>query len=161
MPRISQDQTQERHTFLLELFRQQPDIGRQEALDAFKERFGATLNAKTFSELRERALAEREHPARGEESGSAEAEHRAEAPVEEAAARLRMAAQPELPGGAAQPAKKPKAKGVGPRNVFIDAPAEYLQFLERVVGQLQEAGATNVRIDYGTERWMVLSVEPK
>ncbi|HYO57343.1 hypothetical protein [Archangium sp.] len=35
MARISQDQVQERHAFLLDLFRNQPDISRGEAIDAY------------------------------------------------------------------------------------------------------------------------------
>ncbi|HEX8536485.1 MAG TPA: hypothetical protein VF664_03415, partial [Cystobacter sp.] len=59
-------------------------------------------------------------------------------------------------------AKKPKpGKGPGVKNVFVDATQEQLQFLERVVHQLQEAGASNIRIDHGTERWMVLTVDSK
>ncbi|MET0405550.1 MAG: hypothetical protein ABW123_24240, partial [Cystobacter sp.] len=60
MARISNDQTQERRAFLLELFRSQPDISRNEAIEAYKDRFGASLNAKTFNELREQALSEAE-----------------------------------------------------------------------------------------------------
>jgi hypothetical protein len=47
------------------------------------------------------------------------------------------------------------------KNVFIDAAPEQLQFLEQIVSQLQEAGASNVRVDHATERWMVLTVESK
>ena len=154
MARISNDQAQERQTFLLELFRSQPDISRNEAIDAYKEKFGAALNAKTFNELREQAQRE---AAKAEESVT---ETETEESSDDAASRLKAVASPELSAGA-QPAKKPKAKGVGPKNVFVDATQEQLQFLERVVQQLQEAGAANLKIDYSTERWMVLAVESK
>jgi hypothetical protein len=154
MARISQDQAQERQAYLLELFRQQPDISRQEAMDAYKEKFGASISPKTFNELREQAQQES-----GDESPT-RPEPVAAAVEEDAASRLKSAALPE-PGAAGQPSKKPKVKAGGPKNVFIDAPQEQLQFLERVVAQLQEAGATNLRIDYSTDRWMVLSVESK
>ena len=156
MARISQDQAQERHAFLLDLFRNQPDISRNEAMDAYKDKFSASLNAKTFNELREQALREVEGHEKAEESSS-------ETSAEDTASMLKSAASSETANGAgAQPmAKKPKAKGVGPKNVFIDATQEQLQFLERVVQQLQEAGAANVRIDHSTERWMVLAVESK
>src|SRR5215217_4817076 len=55
MARISQDQTQERHAFVLELFREQPELSRADALAAYKARFGAALNPKTLNELREQA----------------------------------------------------------------------------------------------------------
>ena len=154
MPRISQDQAQERQAYLLELFRQQPDISRQEAMDAYKEKFGASISPKTFNELPEQAQQDSdEAPTRPDPVPVMMAE-------EDAASRLKSAALPE-PGAAGQPAKKPKAKTGGPKNVFIDASPEQLQFLERVLGQLQEAGATNLHIDHATERWMVIAVESK
>ena len=162
MPRISQDQAQERHAFLLDLFRQQPDISRNEAIEAYKDKFGATLNAKTFNELRERALSEVE--SREEKAEETTSEPEPEMPTEDPTSRLKVVeAAPELTNGAsAQPvAKRPKAKGNGPKNVFVDATQEQLQFLERVVQQLQEAGASNLKIDYSTDRWMVLAVESK
>lgn len=165
MARISQDQVQERHAFLLELFRSQPELSRQEAMEAYKDRFGASLNAKTFNELREQAQRDVGEPREVEEKSDEESEpsEREEQPVEDTATRLRAVASSELMGGASsQPAKKPKAKGgTGPKNVFVDATTEQLQFLERVVMQLQEAGAHNVRIDYATDRWMVLAVDGK
>ena len=165
MARISQDQAQERHAFLLELFRSQPDISRNEAMDAYKEKFGASLNAKTFNELRDQARTE---PGGGGEERASEREPEpepeleSEPATEDPAVRLTAVSLPEHSNGhAQQPAKKPKAKGVGPRNVFVDASLEQLQFLERVVQQLQEAGANNLRIDHATERWMVLTVDTK
>lgn len=157
MARISQDQAQERHAFLLDLFRNQPDISRNEAMDAYKDKFGASLNAKTFNELREQALREAESAEKEEESVN-EVE---ETPVEETKQRV-VAAAPDLTNGAGTPAaKKPKAKGVGSKNVFVDATQEQLQFLERVLVQLQDSGANNVRIDHATDRWMVLTVDSK
>ena len=159
MARISQEQAQERQAFLLDLFRTQPDISRNDAMDAYKDKFGASLNAKTFNDLREQAQSERT-------SGGAEerdAEPEADAAPEEAPARF-LPPAPELSSGlGAQPAaKKPKAaRSAGPRNIFVDATQEQLQFLERVVQQLQEAGANNLRIDHATERWMVLTVDTK
>jgi hypothetical protein len=168
MARISQDQAQERHTFLLELFRSQPDISRNEAMDTYKDKFSASLNAKTFNELREQALRE---TASGEARGEEGAEESAQAfepepePVtrtEDMADRLKMVASSEPLTGAQAAAKKPKPTKVGGvKNVFVDASHEQLQFLERVVHQLQEAGAHNLKIDYGTDRWMVLTVESK
>lgn len=158
MARISQDQAQERHAFLLDLFRNQPDIGRNEAMDAYKDKFGASLNAKTFNELREQALRDAENEEKTEENVS-EPE---ETPLEETKQRV-VAAAPDLTNGAGAPAaaKKPKAKGVGTKNVFVDATQEQLQFLEKVLIQLQDSGANNVRIDHSTDRWMVLTVESK
>ncbi|MCY1046231.1 hypothetical protein OV208_33285 [Corallococcus sp. bb12-1] len=165
MPRTSQEQSQERHAFLLDLFRTQPDLSRQDALESFKDRFGATINLRTFNELREQAKKDLSSspstPAPKEPEPEVEAQdERPEVTVEDAGALLKSAATPELLNGAA-PAKKPKAKGPGVRNVFVDAPQEHLQFLERIVQQLQEAGASNVRIDHGTDRWMVLVVDSK
>ncbi|RKH45118.1 hypothetical protein [Corallococcus llansteffanensis] len=165
MPRTSQEQSQERHAFLLDLFRTQPDLSRQDALESFKDKFGATINLRTFNELRDQAKKElasggASPRARTQEQDVEVNEDRPEITTEDAGALLKSAAAPELLNGAA-PAKKPKAKGPGVRNVFVDAPQEHLQFLERVVQQLQEAGASNVRIDHGTDRWMVLVVDSK
>ncbi|WNG32182.1 hypothetical protein F0U61_00105 [Archangium violaceum] len=161
MARISHDQAQERHAFLLDLFRNQPDISRNEAMEAYKDKFGASLNAKTFNELREQALRDVESQEEKAEETSPEPE--TEPVVEDTASKLKAVAAPELTNGAsAQPAaKKPKAKGPGARNVFVDATQEQLQFLERVLQQLQEAGAANVKIDHATDRWMVLTVDSK
>ncbi|WP_395842378.1 hypothetical protein [Cystobacter fuscus] len=167
MARISQDQIEERRAFLLELFRSQPDISRNEAMETYKDRFGASLNAKTFNELREQALSETEARAdRAEESqADSDADADTDAPAEEPTATpLRVVPTVESAAAAGAPpaAKKPKpGKGPGAKNVFVDATQEQLQFLERVVHQLQEAGASNIRIDHGTERWMVLTVEAK
>ncbi|MBN8231251.1 hypothetical protein JYK02_27405 [Corallococcus macrosporus] len=166
MPRTSQEQSQERHAFLLDLFRTQPDLSRQDALESFKDRFGATINLRTFNELRDQAKKElASQPAAPvsapkEEQDVDVQDERSEVTSEDAGTLLKAAAAPELHSGAA-PAKKPKAKGPGSRNVFVDASAEQLQFLERVIGQLQEAGAANVRIDHATDRWMVLVVDSK
>jgi len=160
MARISQDQAQERHTFLLELFRTQPDISRNEAMDTYKDKFGASLNAKTFNELREQAL--RDVGGAEDKADEASAEPEPEAPVDDAAGRLKMVASSEPLTSAQAAARKPKpAKGPGVKNVFVDATQEQLQFLERVIQQLQEAGAHNLRIDHGTDRWMVLTVDAK
>lgn len=166
MPRTSQEQSQERHAFLLDLFRTQPDLSRQDALESFKDRFGATINLRTFNELRDQAKKElSSSPVASTRTRTQEPEvevndDRPEVTTEDAGTMLKSAAAPELLNGSA-PAKKPKAKGPGVRNVFVDAPQEHLQFLERVVQQLQEAGASNVRIDHGTDRWMVLVVDSK
>jgi hypothetical protein len=157
MARISNDQAQERHAFLLELFRNQPDISRNEAMDAYKDKFGASLNAKTFNELREQAQRDVETAEEKAEETSTETE----TPADDAASRLKAVASSEPNGAGAQPAKKPKAKGTGSKNVFVDAAPEQLQFLERVVQQLQDSGANNVRIDHATDRWMVLTVDAK
>ena len=157
MARISQDQAQERHAFLLDLFRNQPDISRNEAMDAYKDKFGASLNAKTFNELREQALREAESEKAEESVNEVE-----ETAVEETKQRV-VAAAPALTNDAGMPAaaKKPKAKGPGAKNVFVDATQEQLQFLEKVLIQLQDSGANNVRIDHSTDRWMVLTVDSK
>jgi hypothetical protein len=157
MPRISQDQTQERHAFLLELFREQPDITRQDAMDAYKEKFGATINLKTLNQLREDA--QKDVSGSTQEPAEASHEEETEEPSnEDAASRLKAAAETS-----AQPAPKAAkpAKGGKQKNVFVDAPKEHLDFLQRIVGQLQEAGATNVRIDHSTDRWMVVVVDAK
>ncbi|MFP2908707.1 hypothetical protein ACLESD_27390 [Pyxidicoccus sp. 3LFB2] len=160
MPRTSQEQTQERHAYLLELFRQQPDINTKDALESFKSKFGAAINMKTFNQLREQAEEEAEASASTPEAD--EPESAPEPASEDPAARLKAAATHEaLNGAAGAPAKKPKAKGTGTKNIFVDAPKENLTFLEGIVQQLQEAGATNVRIDHSTDRWMVLVVDAK
>jgi len=149
MARISQDQTQERHAYVLELFREQPELSRADALAAYKARFGAALNPKTLNELREQAQA----GGQGASADDVVAALSRSADVDAAAASSSTA-----------PASAPKpkaAKGARVKNVFIDASAEQLQFLESVLAQLQEAGATNVRVDHATERWMVLAVESK
>ena len=160
MARISQDQAQERHTFLLDLFRNQPDISRNEAMEAYKDKFGASLNAKTFNELREQAL--REVEVEEKEKAEESVNEVEETPVEETKQRV-VAAAPDLTNGAGAPAaaKKPKATGPGAKNVFVEATQEQLQFLEKVLVQLQESGANNVRIDHATDRWMVLTVDSK
>ena len=161
MPRTSQEQTQERHAYLLELFRQQPDISTKEALESFKSKFGAAINLKTFNQLREQAEEEAESAAPA--PASEEPESAAEASAEDdAASRLKAVATPEaLNGAAGGPSKKPKAKGTGSKHIFVDAPKEHLTFLEGIVQQLQEAGAANVRIDHSTDRWTVLVVDAK
>ncbi|WP_164020980.1 hypothetical protein [Pyxidicoccus trucidator] len=160
MPRTSQEQTQERHAYLLELFRQQPDINTKEALESFKSKFGAAINMKTFNQLREQAEEEAESSASPPEAE--EPESAPEPASDDPAARLKAAAVSEgLNGAAGAPSKKPKAKGTGSKNIFVDAPKENLTFLEGIVQQLQEAGATNVRIDHSTDRWLVLVVDAK
>jgi hypothetical protein len=158
MPRISQAQTQERNAFVLELLRNQPDLSRQEAQERFEEKFDATLLPKTFQQLREQVQQERAASAVAEEPSHDEQE----ASEEDSAPQLKSA-QGSLEqgnGASAQPAKA-KAKGARQKNVFVDAPKEQLVFLERIVQQLQEAGAANVRIDHSTDRWMVLVVDAK
>lgn len=161
MPRIPQAQIEERNAFLLELIRNQPDISRQEAQERFEEKFDATLNPKTFLQLREQV--EQERPARAPEEPSQDENDSA---GEDSSALLKPANDhaeaTQGNGVASQPAKaKAKAKGGLQKNVFIDAPKEQLVFLERIVQQLQEAGASNVRIDHSTDRWMVLVVDAK
>lgn len=159
MPRISQAQTQERNAFLLELIRSQPDISRQEAQERFEEKFDSTLNPKTFQQLREQVQQERTSPAAEEPSHD---EHDTAEAEEDSANRFKPAASAPEPGNgiSAQPAKA-KAKGARQKNVFVDASREQLVFLERIIQQLQEAGASNVRIDHSTDRWMVLVVDAK
>jgi|GEM_PF-1205766 len=166
MSRTSQEQTQARHAFLLELFRQQPDISTKEALDSFKTKFGGTINMKTFNQLRVQAEDEAaeaaEAPAPAPEVEPEPEPEEAELAVDDAAARLKAAAAPEaLNGASSAPAKKPKAKGNGPKNIFVDAPKEHLTFLEGIIQQFQEAGAANIRIDHATDRWMVVVVDAK
>jgi hypothetical protein len=161
MPRTSQEQTQERHAYLLNLFRQQPDISSKEALESFKAKFGSAINMKTFNQIREQAE-EESASASTPEPEETEVEAAPEPVAEDPASRLKAAATPEaLNGAAGAPAKKAKAKGTGSKNIFVDAPKEHLTFLEGIVQQLQEAGATNVRIDHSTDRWMVVVVDAK
>src|SRR5262245_41716303 len=110
MARISQAQTQERNTFLLELIRSQPDITRQEAQERFDEKFSATLNPKSFQELREQVMEERMN-------GSAE---EPEAKNGEDSAAAPSNGVEHSTGASAQPAKA-KAKGGKQKNLFIDA----------------------------------------
>lgn len=158
MARISQAQTQERNTFLLELIRTQPDITRQEAQERFEDKFGATLNPKMFQQVRDQVMEERMNPA-AEEPAREEPEADAVNGEESSPARAASASEGSN-GASAQPAKV-KAKGGKQKNLFVDAPKEQLVFLERIVQQLQEAGASNVRIDHTTDRWMVLVVDAK
>ena len=156
MARISQAQTQERNTFLLELIRSQPDITRQEAQERFEEKFSSTLNPKSFQQLREQVMEERMN-------GAAEEPSREEPEAkngEDTAAAASGNGVEHPNGSSAQPAKA-KAKGGKQKNLFVDASKEQLVFLERIVQQLQEAGASNVRIDHSTDRWMVLTVDAK
>jgi hypothetical protein len=157
MPRISQAQTQERNDFILELLRTQPDISRQEAQERFEEKFEATLLPKTFQQLREQVQQERANAPAEEPSHEEQ-----EASEEDSAPQLKPAngASEQTNGASSQPAKA-KAKGARQKNVFVDASKEQLVFLERIVQQLQEAGAANVRIDHSTDRWMVLVVDAK
>ncbi|MDY7230269.1 hypothetical protein [Hyalangium rubrum] len=158
MARIPQAQIQERNTFLLELIRNQPDITRQEAQERFEDKFGAALNPKSFQQVRDQVMEERMNPPAEE---PAREEPEAEPMNGEDSAASRSASAPEGSNGAsAQPAKA-KAKGGKQKNLFVDAPKEQLVFLERIVQQLQEAGASNVRIDHTTDRWMVLVVDAK
>jgi hypothetical protein len=159
MPRISNAQIQERSAFLLDLLRNQPDLSRDEARERFEEKFEATLNPKLYQELREQVLEERmggtpaEEPAHEQpEEGSEEEASLQKAPMNGAF---------EGNGAAGQPAKVKVKASKGQKNLFVDAPKEQLVFLERIVQQLQEAGASNVRIDHSTDRWMVLVVDAK
>lgn len=167
MPRTTQEQTQERHAFLLDLFRQQPDISSKEALESFKDKFGGTINMKTFNQLREQAEDEVASTAAAAPAPAPEVEaepeaDESEATVDDAASRLKAAASPDaLNGAPSTPAKKPKAKSNGPKNIFVDAPKEHLTFLEGIIQQFQEAGAANIRIDHATDRWMVVVVDSK
>jgi hypothetical protein len=157
MPRISQAQTQERSAFLLELIRNQPDISRQEAQERFEEKFDSTLNPKTFLQLREQVQQERTSPAAEEPTHDEQ-----DTADEDSSARFKPAASaPELGNGASAQPTKAKAKGARQKNIFVDASKEQLVFLERIVQQLQEAGASNVRVDHVTDRWMVLVVDAK
>lgn len=161
MPRISNAQIQERNEFILEMLRSQPDISRQEAQERFEEKFDATLLPKTFQQFKEQVQQERAAaPAAAEEPAHEEQD----TPDEDAAAQSQPATGASEPsnGAAAQPAKAAKAaKAKGQKNLFVDASKEQLVFLERIVQQLQEAGASNVRIDHSTDRWMVLTVDAK
>jgi hypothetical protein len=157
MARISQVQTQERNTFLLELIRSQPDITRQEAQERFEEKFSATLNPKSFQQLREQVMEERMNGAAEEPTRE---EPEAKNGEDSAAAASNGNGVEHSNGASAQPAKA-KAKGGKQKNLFIDAPKEQLVFLESIVQQLQAAGASNVRIDHSTDRWMVLTVDAK
>src|SRR5688500_4073822 len=117
MARISQVQTQERNTFLLELIRSQPDITRQEAQERFDEKFSATLNPKSFQQLREQVMEERMSPAAAEEPSREEPE--ANTGDDTAAARSGNGAESSN-GSSGQPAKA-KAKGGKQKNLFVDA----------------------------------------
>jgi hypothetical protein len=149
------DTTQDRETFILELFRRQPDISRGEAQDSFKAKFGSALNARMFNQLRDQARAEAEE--------AVEVDAPPEPVEEDVAELLRASARAaESVGQTASPAQKAKAgKGQRLKHVFVEAPKEQLEFLERVVAQFQEAGVANLRLDYGTDRWMVFAVESK
>ncbi|WP_225414603.1 hypothetical protein [Stigmatella hybrida] len=159
MPRISNAQIQERSAFLLDLLRSQPDLSRDEARERFEEKFEATLNPKLYQELREQVLEERMGGTPAEEPAHEEPEEASE--EEQASLKAPVGGAFEGNGAGGQPAKAKAAKAKGQKNLFVDAPKEQLVFLERIVQQLQEAGASNVRIDHSTDRWMVLVVDAK
>ena len=138
---------QEKNDFVLALYRQQPELSRSEAMEAFREKFGAPINPRTLNQLRDEALASAPAPA----APPAEV-------VEVEAANDEAPAKSE-PNGAG-PGRKPKAKGGG-KNIFLEATPEQLTFLQGVLEKLQEAGAANVRIDHATDRWMVVVVDGK
>ncbi|MGA9525417.1 MAG: hypothetical protein WBV82_28415 [Myxococcaceae bacterium] len=156
------DTTEERNTFLLELFRRQPDLKSSEAQERFKAKFGSAAGSRVLNQLREQAQAEAE--AEAEVEAEADEQLSPEPTSEDAAQLLQSAvlASAESQGvNAPAPKSGKSAKGQRLKHVFIEAPKEQLEFLERVVVQLQEAGVTNFRIDHGTERWMVFAVESK
>ena len=138
---------QEKNDFVLALYRQQPELSRSEAMEAFREKFGAPINPRTLNQLRDEALASAPAPA----APPAEV-------VEVEAANDEAPAKSETNG--AGPGRKPKAKGGG-KNIFLEATPEQLTFLQGVLEKLQEAGAANVRIDHATDRWMVVVVDGK
>ena len=140
---------QEKNDFVLALYRQQPELSRSEAMEAFREKFGAPINPRTLNQLREEALASA--PAPAPTAPAAEV-------VEVEAAADEAPAKSETNG--AGPGRKPKAKGGG-KNIFLEATPEQLTFLQGVLEKLQEAGAANVRIDHATDRWMVVVVDAK
>jgi regulator of protease activity HflC (stomatin/prohibitin superfamily) len=168
-----QDQLQEKQAFLLELFRAQPNISRGDASDSYKDRFGAPLPPRLFNQMKEQVDTEQSQV--GAAEGHAAAEEDAEQEEASAAAPARAAdgaspaaaqaaaAAAEAAGGAprAGKGKAGKAAAGASRHLFIDASRENLTFLEGIVAQLQAAGASNVRIDHSTERWMVLVVDAK
>jgi len=143
--------TEERNTFVLELLRSQPEIKSADVQEKLKSKFGATVSSKVLNQLRDQVQAETES------DDDAAAEPKPE-PAFEDAAQLR-----KEPAETQAPAQKSARAGKGARvkHIFIEAPKEQLEFLERVVVQLQEAGVTNLRIDHDTDRWMVFSVEGK
>ncbi len=149
--------TEERNTFLLELFRRQPDLKSSEAQERFKAKFGTAASSRVLNQLRDQAQAEADE-------AEADVQLTPEPTSEDAAQLLHSAvlAEAEAQGVSAPAPKSGKsAKGQRLKHVFIEGPKEQLEFLERVVAQLQEAGVTNVRIDHGTERWLVFAVESK
>ncbi len=156
------DTTEERNTFLLELFRRQPDLKSAEAQERFKAKFGTAANTRLLNQLRDQAEAQAEADA--DADADAEAQLSSESSNEDAAQLLQSAVlvSAETQGNTAPAPKSGKAaKGKGLKHVFIEAPKEQLEFLERVVVQLQEAGVTNLKVDHGTERWLVFAVESK
>jgi hypothetical protein len=159
MPRISNAQIQERSAFLLDLLRNQPDLSRDEARERFEEKFEATLNPKLYQELREQVLEERMGGTPAEEPAHEEPEEASEEDTSPQKAPVNGAF--EANGAAGQPARAKVKASKGQKNLFVDASKEQLVFLERIVQQLQEAGASNVRIDHSTDRWMVLVVDAK
>lgn len=147
------DTTEERNTFVLELLRSQPEIKSSDVQEKLKSKFGATVPSKVLNQLRDQAQAELE----------ASAEAQPEPSFEDPADLLKASATTHEPQGNGTPAQKSARAGKGARlkHVFIEAPREQLDFLERVVAQLQEAGVANLRIDHNTERWLVFAVEGK
>lgn len=140
------DTTEERNTFLLELLRQDPQVRSSDVQERLKAKFGGTVSTKVLNQLRDQV--------------QAEADQAASAPVEQEPARIIELPAEQPAGASSQKAARP-SKGAKVKHVFIDGPKEQLEFLERVVVQLQEAGVANLKIDHGTDRWLVFAVEAK
>lgn len=137
--------TKERNHFILELFRANPEIESSEVQEKVKWKFATSVSARVVNQLREQARSEAEASA-----PEPLFEPEPEVPVEQPA---------EPPKPAAAP--KRSAKGAKLKHVFVEAQKDQLELLEQVVGQLQEAGVANLRIDHATEHWMVFAVEGK
>lgn len=151
------DTTEERNTFVLELLRAQPEMKSGDIQEKLKSKFGATVSSRVLNQLREQAQAEAEAAAEAEANTETQPE-----PLFEDAAGLLKASATESQGTSAPAQRSARAgKGARVKHVFIEAPKEQLEFLERVVAQLQEAGVANLRVDHGTDRWLVFSVDAK
>jgi len=142
------DTTEERIHFVLELLRQDPEVKSSDVQEKVKSKFGSPVSTRVLNQLRDQV--------------QAEAEESASEPLfePEPVKAIELPAEMPMSGSPAQKASRP-AKGAKVKHVFIEAQKEQLDFLERVVAQLQEAGVANLRIDHGTDRWVVFAVEGK
>ena len=153
------DVSEERNTFVLELLRAQPEIRSADVQERVKSKFGSAVTTRVLNQLRDQVQTELE----SREETDDQAEMEMESPMDGAVQSLKASASgSESQANSAPAQQKPRsAKGARVKHVFVESSKEQLDFLAQVLAQLQEAGVGNVRIDHGTERWLVFAVDAK